>query len=70
MLDYTSYFLTTSNLYKKFTWDSNIEQQVNRHAAIHGKDTTFNTRANAIRMILLFDALFWIFHAISESKKE
>jgi len=47
-----------------------MDQQVNRHATIHSKDTTFNTRANAIRMILLFDALFWRFHAISESKKE
>jgi len=65
ILDGTLHFLDHSNLYKGFTWNSTNVNRVNRHASIHGKDVSFNTRANAIRMILLFDALSWIFLAIS-----
>jgi hypothetical protein len=65
ILDGTLHFLDHSNLYKRFTWNSTNINRVNRHASMHGKDVSFNTRANAIRMILLFDALYWIFLAIS-----
>lgn len=70
ILDGTQHFLNNSNLYSQFTWNSTNNNSVNRHASIHGKDVSFNTRANAIRMILLFDALYWIFLAISISRKE
>ena len=65
----TIYFLNNSNLYKQFSWKDN-NNRVSRHASIHGKDTSFNTRANAIRMILLFDALYWIFNYLSIARKE
>jgi len=70
ILDGVYYFLNNSSLYRKFSWDSKSDDCVNRHAALHGKDTTFNTRANAIRMILLFDALYWILLAISFNKEK
>ena len=69
ILNGTLHFLKESNLYSKFTWGSTNNNRVNRHASMHGKDVFFNTRANAIRMILLFDALYWIFLAISISRK-
>ena len=70
ILDGTLHFLKNSNLYSPFTWSSTNNNRVNRHASMHGKDVSFNTRANAIRMILLFDALYWIFLAISTSSEE
>lgn len=70
ILDGTRHFLKESNLYSKFTWNSTDNNRVNRHASMHGKDASFNTRANAIRMVLLFDALYWIFSAISFSREE
>jgi len=70
ILDGTQHFLKKSNLYSGFTWSSTDNNRVNRNTSMHGKDTSFNTRANAIRMILLFDALYWIFLAISIYRKE
>lgn len=52
-------FLKESNLYQKFNWTEE-NKGINRHASLHGKDFSFNTRANSIRMILLFDALYWV----------
>jgi len=62
------YYLEKSYLYKKFTWIEK-SKRVKRNAAMHGKDVTFNTRANAIRMILLFDALYWILLDLSSQEK-
>lgn len=70
ILDGTIHFLKNSSLYSKFTWSSTNNCLINRHACLHGKDVTFNSCANAIRMILLFDALYWIFSAISFTRKE
>lgn len=70
ILNGTIHFLKESNLYSKFTWSSTNNNLINRHASMHGKDVSFNTRANAIKMILLFDAIYWIFLAISISRKE
>lgn len=69
ILDGLITFLQDSNLYKRFNWtDENTG--INRHASLHGKDFSFNTRANSVRMILLFDALYWIFLALQTSRSQ
>lgn len=70
ILEGTYHFLKCSNLYKEFKWRPIDKVQINRHACMHGKDVSFNTRANAIRMILLFDALYWIVLEISLSRSK
>jgi hypothetical protein len=62
-------FLKDSNLYKGFSWTGE-STGINRHASLHGKDISFNTRANSVRMILLFDALYWVFLALQTSRSE
>lgn len=61
ILEATIYFLKESSLYKPFRWTEQSDNNVNRHASMHGKEIHFNTRINAIRMIFLFDSLNWIF---------
>lgn len=62
-------FLKESNLYKGFSWTEG-NTGINRHASLHGKDFSFNTRANSVRMILLFDALYWVFLALQTSRSQ
>lgn len=62
-------FLKDSNLYRGFSWTEE-STGINRHASLHGKDCSYNTRANSVRMILLFDALYWIFVALQTSRSE
>jgi hypothetical protein len=69
MLRGVVYFLDKSTLYDGFSWNSTTGR-VNRHACLHGKDCSYNTPANAIRMILLFDAIHWILYTNSISKKQ
>ena len=69
ILDGVIHFLNESNLYESRPWIS-ANENLNRHASLHGMDSSFNTRANAIRMILLFDAFYWIFLALSDSRRE
>lgn len=69
ILDGVIHFLNESNLYESRAWIS-ANESLNRHASLHGMDSSFNTRANAIRMILLFDAFYWIFLALSDSRRE
>ena len=69
ILDNLSFFLSESNLYKQKIWESSTDG-LSRHGSLHGIDIGFNTRANAIRMILLYDALYWILLATFMSGKE
>lgn len=69
ILDGLITFLQNSNLYKRFSWTEE-NTGINRHASLHGKDFSFNTRANSVRMILLFDALYWIFLALQTSRSQ
>lgn len=59
MLSYAVFFLNNCNLYVSKKWESSTDC-LSRHGSLHGIDVDFNTRANAIRIILLFDALYWI----------
>lgn len=69
ILDNLSFFLRESNLYQPKVWKSSTDK-LSRHGSLHGIDVGFNTRANAIRMILLYDALYWILLATFMSGKE
>lgn len=62
-------FLKDSNLYRGFSWTEE-STGINRHASLHGKDCSYNTRANSVRIILLFDALYWVFVALQTSRSE
>jgi len=68
LLDNFSFFMEESNLYKPQIWASSTER-LSRPGSLHGMDVGFNTRANAIRMILLFDGLYWILLAMFLSNK-
>jgi hypothetical protein len=59
MLDYAILFFNNCNLYETKKWE-NSSESLSRHGSLHGIDVGFNTRANAIRIVLLFDALYWI----------
>ncbi|WP_407282368.1 hypothetical protein V7O61_06480 [Methanolobus sp. WCC1] len=59
MLSYAVFFLNNCNLYVSKKWESSTDC-LSRHGSLHGIDVSFNTRANAIRIVLLFDALYWI----------
>jgi hypothetical protein len=62
-------FLKDSNLYRGFSWTEE-NKGINRHASLHGKDSSYNSRANSIRMILLFDSLYWIFLALQTFRSQ
>jgi|GEM_PF-4547023 len=67
ILDGLVSFLKDSNLYQNFTWTEE-DTGINRNATLHGKDCSFNTCANSIRMILLFDSIYWVFLALKTAR--
>ncbi len=68
ILDSLVSFLKDSNLYKKFKWTEE-DTGINRNATLHGKDCSFNTCANSIRMILLLDSIYWIFCTLESARR-
>jgi hypothetical protein len=52
-------FLKESDLYSGFSWKSGSEE-LDRHASLHGHNLEYNTKANADRLWMLHDALFWL----------
>jgi hypothetical protein len=68
ILDGLVSFLNDSNLYQRFVWTEE-DTVINRNATLHGKDCSFNTCANSIRMILLLDSIYWIFLALNTARQ-
>lgn len=69
ILDSLVSFLNDSNLYKNFKWTKE-DTGINRNATLHGKDCSFNTCANSIRVILLLDSIYWIFCALEDARSD
>ncbi|AKB59210.1 hypothetical protein [Methanosarcina barkeri] len=67
ILDSLVSFLKDSNLYKKFKWTKE-DMSINRNATLHGRDCSFDTCANSIRMILLLDSIYWIFCTLENAR--
>jgi len=52
---------------KQFEWENNVDSGLSRHQISHGKDTCYGTQENALKVILLFDALI---PAVDRAKNE
>ncbi len=52
-------FLRRSTLYSRFMWLDG-GKPLGRHPILHGHETDFGSKANADRLLMVLDALFWL----------
>jgi hypothetical protein len=52
-------FLRRSTLYSRFTWRDGGEP-IGRHPILHGYEVNFGNKANADRLLMVLDSLFWL----------
>ena len=52
-------FLTRSTMYSRFSWRDGGEP-LGRHPILHGYEVAFGTKANADRLFMVLDSLFWL----------
>ena len=59
------------HMFKYFDFDKNVtnRKDLNRHAILHGKISSYNTLENSIRVIILIDDLLHIYHYYVEANR-